>query len=137
MIPHAKTSRQVTLDFALEEDFATVTATCLYAPKEGKGGSPLVLDGRESFVELLSVSIDGKVLSAEDYKLSPNAEDTKMTIGSKNLGASSGTTPFTVTVTTRFKPQDNLELSGLYKSSGTFCTQCEACLLYTSPSPRD
>ena len=126
MIPHAKTSRQVTLDFALEEDFATVTATCLYAPKEGKGGSPLVLDGRESFVELLSVSIDGKVLSAEDYKLSPNAEDTKMTIGSKNLGASSGTTPFTVTVTTRFKPQNNLELSGLYKSSGTFCTQCEA-----------
>jgi aminopeptidase N len=126
MIPHAKTSRQVTLDFALEEDFATVTATCLYAPKEGKGGSPLVLDGRESFVELLSVSIDGKVLSAEDYALTPNAEDTKMTIGSKSLGASSGTTPFTVTVTTRFKPQNNLELSGLYKSSGTFCTQCEA-----------
>ena len=49
-----------------------------------------------------------------------------MTIGSAFLGASCGQGPFTVTVTTRFKPQENLELSGLYKSSGTFCTQCEA-----------
>jgi aminopeptidase N len=24
------------------------------------------------------------------------------------------------------KPQDNTELEGLYKSSGNFCTQCEA-----------
>ena len=32
---------------------------------------------------------------------------------------------FELEITTKFKPQDNTELSGLYKSSGTFCTQCE------------
>ena len=116
----------MTLDFALEEDFATVTATCAYAPKAGTSGSALVLDGRESFVELLEVAVDGAALSREAYTLTPNAEDTRMTVASEHLGVSKGTEPFTVTVTTRFKPQDNLELSGLYKSGGNFCTQCEA-----------
>ena len=116
----------MTLDFALEEDFATVTATCAYAPKAGTSGSALVLDGRESFVELLEVAADGAALSREAYTLTPNAEDTRMTVASEHLGVSKGTEPFTVTVTTRFKPQDNLELSGLYKSGGNFCTQCEA-----------
>ena len=119
----------MTLDFALEEDFATVTATCTYAPKkeDGMAGSALVLDGRASFVELLGVSVDGVELSvADDLALAPNAEDTRMTVPAAKLGASNGTAPFTVTVKTRFKPHENLELSGLYKSSGTFCTQCEA-----------
>jgi len=116
----------VTLDFALEEDFATVTATCVYAPKAGTSGSALVLDGRESFVELLEVAVDGAALSREAYTLTPNAEDTRMTVSPEHLGVSKGAAPFTVTVTTRFKPQDNLELSGLYKSGGNFCTQCEA-----------
>ena len=35
-------------------------------------------------------------------------------------------TTFTLEITTKFKPQENTELSGLYKSSGAFCTQCEA-----------
>ena len=120
--------RQVLLDFKLEEDFATVTATCTYAPKkeDGMAGSALALDGRASFVELLGVSVDGVELSADDYALAPNAEDTRMTVPAAKLGASKGTASFTVTVTTRFKPHENLELSGLYKSSGTFCTQCEA-----------
>ena len=116
----------MTLDFALEEDFATVTATCAYAPKAGTSGSALVLDGRESFVELLEVAVDGAALSRAAYTLTPNAEDTRMTVSPEHLGVSKGTEPFTVTVTTRFKPQDNLELSGLYKSGGNFCTQCEA-----------
>ena len=90
-------------------------------------GSALVLDGRASFVELLGVSVDGVELSvADDLALAPNAEDTRMTVPAAKLGASNGTAPFTVTVKTRFKPHENLELSGLYKSSGTFCTQCEA-----------
>ena len=72
------------------------------------------------------MAVDGAALSREAYTLTPNAEDTRMTVASEHLGVSKGTEPFTVTVTTRFKPQDNLELSGLYKSGGNFCTQCEA-----------
>ena len=33
---------------------------------------------------------------------------------------------FTLKTTVAIKPQENLALSGLYKSSGAFCTQCEA-----------
>jgi len=33
---------------------------------------------------------------------------------------------FELKVTTEIKPQDNTDLAGLYKSSGNFCTQCEA-----------
>ena len=29
-------------------------------------------------------------------------------------------------VTVATKPQDNTQLSGLYKTSGNYCTQCEA-----------
>ena len=33
---------------------------------------------------------------------------------------------FTVQIRTRIRPQDNTSLEGLYKSSGNYCTQCEA-----------
>ena len=33
---------------------------------------------------------------------------------------------FTVETEVRIRPQDNTSLEGLYKSSGNFCTQCEA-----------
>jgi hypothetical protein len=33
---------------------------------------------------------------------------------------------FTLTTDSSIKPQDNTQLSGLYKSSGMYCTQCEA-----------
>ena len=33
---------------------------------------------------------------------------------------------FSLEVRTRIRPQDNTSLEGLYKSSGNFCTQCEA-----------
>ena len=87
----------------------------------GSEGAPLVLDGRESFVDLLGVYVDDKPLSPSDYDLSKNAEDTRMTISPSKVPAGS----FTLGVVTRFKPQDNLELSGLYKSSGNFQLEAE------------
>ena len=33
---------------------------------------------------------------------------------------------FVLRVVTEIRPQDNTLLEGLYKSSGNFCTQCEA-----------
>lgn len=49
---------QVTLEFDLEDDYTVVTATSVLSPKGGSSSSdapppPLVLDGRESFMELL------------------------------------------------------------------------------------
>ena len=112
----------------MEEDFAVVTATSAFVAKPGQEGSGVVLDGRESFVDLVSVELlldddSGRVLSRDsDFAISPNGEDTRMTVPF----ASFGTRAFSLRITTKFKPQENFELSGLYKSSGTFCTQCEA-----------
>jgi len=111
----------VTLDFALDDEYATVTATSRVTPIEGRDGSGgLVLNGKEPFFELVSARVDGENLPASAYVVEADGDDTVMTI------TSVPTTTFTLEITTKFKPQENTELSGLYKSSGTFCTQCEA-----------
>ncbi len=73
---------------------------------------PLVLDGRE--LELLGVELDGRALSAGDYRV--DAES--LTIGNAPAACE-------VAVTTRIRPIANTALEGLYVSSGNFCTQCE------------
>jgi len=149
-----------------------VTATSVLSPTSGgAGGVPLVLDGRQAFVELLGIYINDKPLAPADYVLTKvrtthiarrvvdtqviytlvscakwhlmtrrrrviparpwrkNAEDTRLTVSSPPAGR------FTLGVVTKFKPQDNFELSGLYKSSGNFCTQCEAAGLLRISTP--
>lgn len=64
--------------------------------------------------------INDKPLTSTEYNITKNAGDSRLTVASPPSGR------FTLGVVTKFKPQDNLELSGLYKSSGNFCTQCEA-----------
>ena len=111
----------MTLDFALDDEYATVTATSRVTPIEGRDGSGgLVLNGKEPFFELVSARVNGENLPASAYVVEADGDDTVMTI------TSVPTTTFTLEITTKFKPQENTELSGLYKSSGTFCTQCEA-----------
>eukprot|EP00227_Mantoniella_beaufortii_P013752 CAMPEP_0197580900 /NCGR_PEP_ID=MMETSP1326-20131121/4577_1 /TAXON_ID=1155430 /ORGANISM="Genus nov. species nov., Strain RCC2288" /LENGTH=934 /DNA_ID=CAMNT_0043144729 /DNA_START=30 /DNA_END=2834 /DNA_ORIENTATION=- len=108
----------VTLEFDLEDEYSVVTQTSVLTPT---AGGPLVLDGRESFMELVGIYINDKPLGVGEYTLTKNAEDSRLTIAAPPTSGR-----FTLGVVTKFKPQDNLELSGLYKSSGNFCTQCEA-----------
>lgn len=74
---------------------------------------PLVLDGME--LQLDSVKIDAELLKESDYELT----DEHLVI--ERLGDSC-----TVEIVTRINPQANTALEGLYRSSGNFCTQCEA-----------
>jgi aminopeptidase N len=70
----------------------------------------LVLDGKK--MELVSVRLDGRPANHE------------VTAGSLTLrGVPDG---FSLDIRTRLRPQDNTELTGLYKSRDLFCTQCEA-----------
>jgi|TARA_B110000008_G_scaffold47269_1_gene45667 aminopeptidase N len=112
---------QVTLDFALDGEYATVTAMSVITPIEGRDRTRgLVLNGKMPFFELLGARVNGETLPADRYSIEADGDDTLMIIKD---------TPdvrFELEITTKFKPQDNTELSGLYKSSGTFCTQCEA-----------
>lgn len=77
------------------------------------GHHPLVLHGEELL--LVDVSLNGQALKSSQYVVT----DTTLTIYSVADGA-------VLEIRTSIKPQDNTSLEGLYKSSGNFCTQCEA-----------
>jgi aminopeptidase N len=74
----------------------------------------LTLAGDE--LDLVSVEIDGVVVRPDDYRASPD----ELTL------LSPPTAPFTLTLLTRIAPEANTKLMGLYRSSGNYCTQCEA-----------
>ena len=103
------------LTFELFEDHTLVHAQLLMRrnPAAGSGMPPLVLDGQQ--LELLSVALDDRELGAGDYQLS----DSHLTL--QPTAAS-----FVIDSSVRIHPESNTALEGLYKSSGMFCTQCEA-----------
>lgn len=101
------------LDFELFEDKTLVHSNLLLVKNEENNDSSLALNGHE--LQLLKVAVDGVLLSKEEYSL-----DTEY-LTLKNLPSK-----FTLQITTQIKPQENTALEGLYKSSGMFCTQCEA-----------
>ncbi|MGH6864943.1 MAG: aminopeptidase N [Methyloceanibacter sp.] len=76
-------------------------------------GAPLVLDGEDLKLERLVLG--GKELSRTDYAI----EGRSLTIPNVPAGR------FTLEVVTVCDPEANTELSGLYRSHGTYCTQCE------------
>ncbi|KTC41217.1 aminopeptidase [Pseudomonas sp. ABAC61] len=103
------------LTFELFEDHSLVHAQLVMRrnPARGAGLPPLVLDGQQ--LELLSVSLSDQLLGAADYQL----DDSHLTLHP-------GSASFTVDTSVRIHPESNTALEGLYKSSGMFCTQCEA-----------
>jgi aminopeptidase N len=105
----------VDLDVALHPTATRVRATLLLKPNpDGDKDAPLVLDGDElSLVSLLS---DNEPLGPEDYVATPS----NLTI------AAPPRRPFRLTVETLVNPSANTQLMGLYRSGGSYCTQCEA-----------
>lgn len=106
---------KVDLEFDLHEDVTHVKsrleihANSASDAKEKK----LVLNGEA--LELKSLVLDGKELTASQYEIAKNL-----------LTIPNVPEKFILEVHTIIKPQENTALSGLYKSSGNFCTQCEA-----------
>ncbi len=106
----------VDLGFDLREDATTVVSRVAVRrnpDRAGDGPQPLVLDGEE--LELVSVAVDNRMLTPDDYALTPES----LTIPGLPERA-------TIEIVTRIRPEQNTALSGLYKSSGNYCTQCEA-----------
>jgi aminopeptidase N len=105
----------VNLQFELDETRTRVgslmTIVCTHDRCEGI--HPLVLNGRD--LVLRSIMIDGQLLGEHDYKLD-----------SESLTILPVHDRFTLEIETEINPRGNTELSGLYMSSGNFCTQCEA-----------
>ncbi|KAK1290038.1 hypothetical protein QJS10_CPB18g01619 [Acorus calamus] len=104
----------VDLEFLLGEDKTIVSSKITVLPRLEGFSCPLILDGKD--IKLISIKVDGKLLKKEDYLLDSH----HLTL------TSPPTTAFTLEIITEIHPQDNTSLEGLYKSSGNFCTQCEA-----------
>ncbi|MEZ5827774.1 MAG: aminopeptidase N [Hyphomicrobiales bacterium] len=106
---------EVELDVALSPSAARVASKLRIRPnpKVATGGKHVVLDGEELTLE--HVSLEGRPLAPQDYVLS----DKSLSIPHVP------SQPFTLEIVTLCDPEANTELSGLYRSRGTYCTQCE------------
>ncbi|RRV30712.1 aminopeptidase N [Pseudomonas sp. o96-267] len=103
------------LTFELFEDHSLVHAQLVMRrnPEAGAGLPKLVLDGQQ--LELLELKLDDRELDGGDYSLT----DSHLTLQPTQER-------FVVDSSVRIHPESNTALEGLYKSSGMFCTQCEA-----------
>ncbi|XP_044477179.1 puromycin-sensitive aminopeptidase-like isoform X1 [Mangifera indica] len=104
----------VDLKFSLGEEKTIVTSNITVFPRVEGSSSPLVLDGVD--LKLVSIKTNGIELKEGEYWL----DSCHLTLTSPPRGT------FTVEIVTEIYPQKNTSLEGLYKSSGNFCTQCEA-----------
>jgi aminopeptidase N len=105
----------VALDVSLDPKAARVVSTLTMRPNPAAttSGQPLVLDGEA--LTLQSIALNGKALAPGDYTLAPGS------LAIDTVPAE----PFTLEIVTLCDPEANTELSGLYRSNGTYCTQCE------------
>ena len=101
------------LEFRLAPEDTQVRATTRLRRRIAGSTAPLVLDGRDLLTE--SLQLDGRELEEDEYTL----DDDTLTI----LAAPDSCE---LTTVVRIAPERNTSLSGLYRSNGVYCTQCEA-----------
>jgi len=105
---------KVTLDVSLHPTSAKVRATLWLRPNPTSAAAPLVLDG--DGLRLVSLKLDGAAVPDGSFVATPDG----LTIPQPPNRA------FSLEIETTVDPSANTQLSGLYRSSGTYCTQCEA-----------
>jgi aminopeptidase N len=84
-----------------------------------------ILDGDETSVKLMQLQWNGRELvDGVDYTLQPG----KLVLHPKELlsDGGGGNEGGMLTTVTEIVPETNTRLSGLYKTGGIYCTQCEA-----------
>ncbi|MBO0756866.1 MAG: aminopeptidase N, partial [Bradyrhizobiaceae bacterium] len=105
----------VELDVSLDASATRVRATLKLKPNPNAAApAPVVLDG--DGVKLAGLKLDGKALPTDAYA----ATEDSLTISQPPSG------PFELEIETLINPSANTQLMGLYRSNGTYCTQCEA-----------
>jgi len=102
----------VELDFLLGEEYTRVRST-LSVTRNGSHSRPLTLDGES--LSLRRIEVNGRRLDSTEYTATGDKLVLNMVLEQ-----------FRVFTEVTIHPQDNMTLSGLYRSSGNFCTQCEA-----------
>ena len=105
----------VDLDVDLQQDYARIRASLSVKrnPRAADPKAPLALDGSD--LELVSVALDGRQLSAQEYAL-----------GAEQLIITEVPDAFRLETVVRIKPRENSKLMGLFASKDGYFTQCEA-----------
>ena len=111
--PYSHSIDSVELDFALDPDSTLVKSTMVVTPTRGADTTNLELNGEG--LQFESLQINGQEAAPGFYILSDN----KLTV--KNISRQTK-----ITITNRFSPKANTNLSGIYMSNGAFMSQCEA-----------
>src|SRR4051794_8494199 len=105
----------VDLDFALDPTRTRVRAKLSLVPNpRAPAPAPIVLDG--DGLTLIALSLDGQALTPDAFAATPDS----LTIPQPPHRR------VTLEIETLIDPAANTRLMGLYRSSGTYCTQCEA-----------
>ena len=105
----------VKLDVALHASATRVSAVLRLKPNpQAAAAAPLVLDG--DGLKLMSLKLDGTAVPPDHYAATPD----KLTIPQPPNRA------LELEIETELDPAGNSQLMGLYRSGGTYCTQCEA-----------
>jgi aminopeptidase N len=104
----------VSLDVVLHPSAARIRASLALKPNPKRAAAALVLDG--DGLSLISLKLDGTTLAGDSYV----ATSDRLTI------LQPPNRPFELEIETIVDPSANTQLSGLYRSNGTYCTQCEA-----------
>jgi aminopeptidase N len=106
----------VEFDFKLDPSATIVTAELSLKPNPaGRAGAPLALDG-DGLVLDAPPLLDNEALPDDAFAATPDG----LTLHRPPQR------PFRLRIRTRLDPSGNTQLMGLYRSSGTYCTQCEA-----------
>ncbi len=105
----------VQLSFQLEERATRVLASMQVRANDAVDGvlRPLVLNGEG--LQTQAIRIDGRELPSDEWQI----EESQLTVAAPSKS-------FCLETEVLIDPHANTELSGLYTSSGNFCTQCEA-----------
>ncbi|MBI1302162.1 MAG: aminopeptidase N [Alphaproteobacteria bacterium] len=109
--PYPFSIRDLHLNFDIQDGHTIVTQTAKYK-KENPAADTLFLNGEG--IELHEVLIDDVLI--EDYQKTDVAM--RLDVSDKE--------EFELKILTKIYPENNTRLEGLYKSGGTYCTQCEA-----------
>jgi len=114
-LPPAFLISQADLDIDLTSEVTTVRSNLAIHrnPNSQERSRQLVLMGEN--LSLKQLKLDNKILVADEY----SSDAATLTI--LNVPES-----FNLEIISEIKPQNNTELSGLYKSAHMYCTQCEA-----------
>ncbi|HEV2517510.1 MAG TPA: aminopeptidase N [Devosia sp.] len=105
---------KVELDVRIAPDTSVIRAMLTLVPRANTApGTPLVLDGEE--LTLRTVAIDGLPQALTAYEATPTGLIIHQPPNKR----------FVLETEVAVEPEKNIRLMGFYRSSGTWCTQCE------------